>query len=464
MKNLQKFFFTAALMIAAACLILASCTKEGPAGATGATGPAGPAGANGQDGKDATENCKQCHARAVVDAISTEFEMSKHFWGETAFEEAGNASCGVCHEQKAFVYVCENNTSTIFTFTGGKWVNPYTANMANTFGAISCYTCHTNLHTTYTDTDLALTSKAPVPMTMWGGAGSWGGTPLTIDLTADGGISNLCVKCHQPRPLTATSAYDPAVRPINYDSLKNQPTAMFYDSTAGAVNKNIRPSYRMHVHYGAVGAVYAGKGGIEFPGDAYANSPHTSGASCQDCHMASPMYGVAGGHAFNMRNALEQPLTSSTTWNFAGCNVDGCHASAPLNSGSDKFKGTRATVKTMLESLAAKINAAGGGKDILHADATSANLWAGITAGNYDGYLDIYDASANPLGYWRNPAGPNTEPNISKPKFPKLLNVQVGAMINFQFCLREYSLGIHNTQYVKALLTNSIKALNDAGL
>ena len=82
MKNLQKFFFSAGLMIAAACLILASCTKEGPQGATGATGPTG---ANGKDGKDATEQCKACHAKAVVDEIATEFEMSKHNFGTTAF-------------------------------------------------------------------------------------------------------------------------------------------------------------------------------------------------------------------------------------------------------------------------------------------------------------------------------------------------------------------------------------------
>jgi hypothetical protein len=53
---------------------------------------------------------------------------------------------------------------------------------------------------------------------------------------------------------------------------------------------------------------------------------------------------------------------------------------------------------------------------------------------------------------------------MAKPKFPKLLNVQLGAIINFQFCLREYSLGIHNTLYVKALLVNTVEALTAAGL
>jgi hypothetical protein len=39
----------------------------------------------------------------------------------------------------------------------------------------------------------------------------------------------------------------------------------------------------------------------------------------------------------------------------------------------------------------------------------------------------------------------------------------MGAIINFQLCLREYSLGIHNTAYTTALLQNSIDALTAAG-
>jgi hypothetical protein len=45
-----------------------------------------------------------------------------------------------------------------------------------------------------------------------------------------------------------------------------------------------------------------------------------------------------------------------------------------------------------------------------------------------------------------------------------LKNVVVGSMINFQMCLREYSLGIHNYKYTKALLQNSIDALTTTGI
>ena len=237
-----------------------------------------------------------------------------------------------------------------------------------------------------------------------------------------------------------------------------------YDSTAGAKNTMMRPTYRMHVHYGAVGAVYAGVGGIEYPGSqSYTSSPHTTKATCQDCHMATPMTGVAGGHAFNMRNAIESALGSSTSWNFNGCNVTGCHIDSPLDANSAKFKNTRSEIKGLLDALATKINACGMGHDILHSAGAPDNLWAGITTGNYDGYLDVYSSSTNPTGYWRDPANTSAA-NMAKPKFPKLLMVQMGALINFQFCLREYSLGIHNTQYVRALLTNTVEAMTAAGL
>ncbi len=448
MKKITKLILAAGMFVAAAGLILSSCTKEGPQGA---------AGTNGKDGDDAGTTCKQCHAKAVVDRVATEFELAKHSWGTTAFEEAGNTGCTPCHAQKAFVYVCQNNVPSSFTFnsTTGKWVNDYATVASDAIGAISCFTCHSSLHTTYGMADLAFTTTAPVDMTMWAGL-------KTINLTQDSGVSNLCVKCHQPRPLTCGN--DPSGRLMPYDSLAmpDQHNTLMYDSTAGAHNIYAKPSYRMHIHYGAIGAVYAGKGGIEFSGDpgdvSYTNSPHTTVAACPDCHMAEPMTGIAGGHAFNVRNAKESALGSSTTWNFNGCNKTGCHDQNPITATATKWATTRANDKALLDTLAAWINRAGSGHDILHAEATSTNLWAGVSTGNYDGYLDIYSSSSNPAGYWRDPYGLGST-NAAKPKFPSLNFAQTGALINFQFCLREYSLGIHNTQYSTALLTNSINAL-----
>lgn len=443
MKKITRLFLAAGLFVAATGFIFTSCTKEGPQGA---------AGTNGKDGKDAAATCTQCHAKDVVDKIATEFELAKHNWGTVAFEEAGNTGCTPCHTQKAFIYMCTNNVPSTFSLVNGKWVNNYVTDDADAIGAITCFTCHSSLHTTYGTADLAFTTTAPVDMTMWAGT-------KTINITQDSGVSNLCIKCHQPRPLTCGN--DPTNRIMPYDTLAmpGRYHDLMYDSTTGAHNRYAKPSYRMHVHYGAIGAVFAGMGGVEFPGTvAYGNSKHTSVATCPDCHMAEPMTGMAGGHAFNVRNAKESALSSSTTWNFNGCNKTGCHADEPQSATAAKFVNARTEIKGLLDALATAINAVGGGHDILHKDASSTNLWWGISTGNYDGYLDIYTPGTNDAGYWRDPYS-NNATNLTKPKFPSLTFAMTGAIINFQLCLREYSLGIHNTDYVRALLTNSAAAL-----
>jgi hypothetical protein len=411
--------------------------------ATSCEGPAGKDGTNGIDGLAGTASCIKCHNPSVVDAKATQYQLSKHSFGTTATEEAGGSTgCTPCHESEGFKTVCKNNTPATFSLVSGKYVNNYVANDTTGYGEFTCNTCHSSLHTTYELTDFfPLTNVAAVPMTMWAGT-------KTIDLQQDGGKSNLCVKCHQPRPLTTSSTTSDG-NVVDYAALAANPNAVYYDSAVGnaAPNKLI-PSYRTHVHYGGVGAIYAGKGGVEFPGTlAYTSSPHATVASCSNCHMAD-MTNAAGGHSFIAKG------------NFKGCNVSGCHATAPLTATSAKFADTRAAVKTLLQTLASKLKS--GGVEFLHRDATSTNLWLGLTTNNYDGYLDIYDASTNPSGYFRNPAV-NTATNNAKPKFTSLKNVQVGAMINFQLCLREFSLGIHNTLYSKALLQNSIDALTAAG-
>lgn len=431
MRNLLRFAAVMALPIMV--FVMMSCE-----------GPKGPA------GEDANATCTTCHTPDVVDRILVEFEFSKHSYGEAAFEEAGNTTCGPCHVQQAYLYVVENNIPATFTLntTTGKYANDYVTISSEALGEIGCATCHSQLHTTYGEADAALTTTAPVAMTMWKGE-------KTINLTADGGRSNLCVRCHQPRPMTTNSTLSNG-DVVDYDSLKTFPTTLFYDSTrtpVGAEIDRVRPSYRFHVHYGTVGAVFAGMGGVEFTGtESYTNSTHTTAASCQDCHMAT-VSGRAGGHTFMVQG------------NFNGCNQSGCHTSVSSSDGTF-WTTPRANIKTLLNTLASELNALGGGHDILHSDSDSeSNLWAGLTTGNYDGYLDIYDPSSNPSGYWQNPTVSSSwttsqkQENYNKPMFPSLTNAHVGALINFQFCLRESSLGIHNYDYVHALLTNTIAIL-----
>jgi hypothetical protein len=198
-------------------------------------------------------------------------------------------------------------------------------------------------------------------------------------------------------------------------------------------------------------------GGVEFTGPmAYANAVHTTKASCSDCHQAA-VINKSGGHTF------------SAAGNFNGCNVAACHGAGTVSTSSAKYWiNPRTTMKSLLDQLAAKL--VENGVEILNRnpDATS-NLWAGLTTNNYDGYMNIYDPVNNPTGpatnatMFQNPStsgftAAQIATNAALPKIT-LTNGQMGAIINFQLCLREFSLGIHNKDYTQALLTNSIAAL-----
>lgn len=442
--------FAMGLLIAGSSVMLTGCTKEGPQGLAGKDGTNGTNGSNGKDGKDGTAGCITCHSPASIEAIAVQYEHAKHAFGLAAFDEAGRGDCAPCHESEGFKFVVTTSAPSTFTLNAatGKYVNGYTvSDLSKTIGDINCSTCHNSIHSTYTAADLPkLTTVKAVAMTMWGGT-------KTIDLAADEHIGNLCVTCHQPRPIT--KATDGNV--LDYAALVTSPATVIYDAAQAAALNIVKPSYRTGIHYGASGAIYAGKGGVEFPGAAYTNSVHTAAAACQNCHMAA-MNGSAGGHTFIAKG------------NFAGCNVAGCHSTAVLDANSSKFKDTRANVMTKLNNLAAKLKI--GAVEIMsrNPDATS-NLWFGLTTNNYDGYLNLYDPYSNPTGIANNPGGTFQNPspssswtqaqkdiNTALPKLT-LTNAQLGAIINFQLCLRDNSLGIHNTSYTNALLDNSIAIL-----
>jgi hypothetical protein len=435
------------LLSGAATLLLGMILLTGCEGPMGPAGPAGKDGTDGTDGADANETCTECHSPESVDLISAQFEFSKHGYGEVYFEEAGNTGCSPCHESEAFKDVVERAVPATFSLVGSSYVNNYQCSASTAYGAITCNTCHSSIHSTYGYSDIAaFTTTEPVSMNMWGGA-------KEIDLTTDGdGSSNLCIKCHQPRPLT-NSATDKNV--LDYANLTANPADTFYSPTyAGVV---LKPGYRTHVHYGTVGAIYAGVGGIEFEGSlSYSSSQHNSLATCSDCHMA-PMNGVAGGHTFTAKGS------------FNGCT--GCHPNL-TSSTSDPghWADKRTEIKGLLDELAAELTYDGINILNMNPDAEH-NLWASLTTDNYDGYLNIYDPVNNPEGEANNPAGifRNPSPGSTWTQEQKdhnatlpaivLTNAQMGAIVNFQMCLREFSLGIHNFNYSKALLTNSLAVL-----
>ncbi|MCX6272180.1 MAG: collagen-like protein [Bacteroidetes bacterium] len=439
---------------------------QGPQGEPGPVGPQGPAGEGGM-----SVNCLECHnhnpatasplAKALANA-GNEIQYSKHAEGsELAISEGGSAGCAPCHSNEGFHSVVDGNVIPTYILGGnGKYSFSYNATAAASSGlttlptTMGCFTCHKG----NAADSMALYTTAAVPMTMW----SFPGQTKTIDLTQNGGESNLCVKCHQPRPMSYSTTLSNGAS-VNYADLAANPGNMFFDIAVGnAAPNKLVPSYRTHNHYGAIGAVFAGKGGVEFAGAlSYDNtSTHPTAASCQDCHMATPT-AMTGGHTFWMTN----PETGTT--NFKGCNKAGCHTT--MSATNTSWVNTRAEIQGKLEELAQKLITPDG-IEIMHKNPdVASNVFAEVTPEGYDGYLDIFDPSTNPTGAIRNPAPSNSwsaadkATNLALPSLGSLLNVQFGAIINFQLCLREYSKGVHNPAYSRALLYNSIDALTAQG-
>ena len=396
MPDMKKLLILISITVVSV-LVFTSC--EGPMGPIGPEGQEGPDGPRGPKGVDAT--CNICHFSTQVKNVIHDYDnFSLHAYG-TSYTQGTRADCAPCHSNKGFHYVVNEKKPATFVGNANQYVVDVSAYLRNP-DPISCKTCHADYHTEdYKWSDL--TTVAPVPMTMWGGA-------KTINFTGNAASSNLCAKCHQPRPITGSSGV------INYNLLVSNPTAPYNQSSI---------SYRTGIHYSSQAALYAGTGGIEL-GDwsARTNSWHITRVSCARCHMAETNSRYTEGHTF--------------VATLKGCVVS-CH------SNDESALSTRMTTQQneldkLISDLAKKINAIGKGNDILKKESD----------GKYHGYLDIYDASSNPTGYWR---------TSGTPAFPALTNAQFGAIINFQLVVRSSGAAYHNYPYVKKLLENSIAAI-----
>jgi hypothetical protein len=191
--------------------------------------------------------------------------------------------------------------------------------------------------------------------------------------------------------------------------------------------------------------------------------------------MATPTMAVAGngsiietgGHSFWVAFTDTTITPYSRTINFKGCNVAGCHTTMSTAYGSYVTRTKKGI--GYLDTIADHFKRVAGADIFNKVPWYSKNIWSTVTDRGYDGTLNIYDPSSNVTGYFRNPAPAGSwtagqvTTNNSKPKFPSLLNVQEGAIINFQLWIAEFSQGIHNPMYSDAVLANTIQQLTAAG-
>lgn len=240
-------------------LLLVGC--EGPQGPQGPEGPAGADGADGADGINAAETCTDCHVDDTrIFARQTQYQNSIHYLGGN-FERGGNAydatanSCAKCHSHEGFRdFLATGTTSWTPAFD-----NP---------SPVNCRTCH-EIHTSYTQTDWQLSSTTPV-------TADWDGS--TLDL---GDVGNLCVNCHQARPVSPMPVVDGA-------------NVTFTSSRYGP-------------HHSNQGQLISGTGLFEFGNvtvtggpSAHGNGLGTNPGVCAGCHMAPAFGNKAGGHTWRM--------------------------------------------------------------------------------------------------------------------------------------------------------------------
>ena len=177
---------------------------------------------------------------------------------------------------------------------------------------------------------------------------------------------------------------------------------------AGVDSVNITSPY-WGPHHGPQANVLGGVGGYEFAGTyAYTNSDHTTKVTdgCVTCHMGT-YNGTSGGHNMEMydKSGTDSPSAINTT-GCVSCHTEGSTALVA------KITTTQTGVQALLDALqAAMIN-----KGIM---TSSGSLKTG--------------------------------------KYPVAV---AGAYWNYDLIEMDHSLGVHNADYVRALLNNSIQALS----
>jgi hypothetical protein len=425
----------------------------------GCEGPAGPQGPTGDKGTDASisESCGfshdyflRCHGGDTdttyrVAAKEVQYEMSGH--RELGNYDRNTTTCAGCHTNEGFVERYNRGFANE-TFSLNAASGPIVYQTYANSSPVGCFTCHLpHIRGNFTVRD----SGAVNIFTLVAGQTTkvWNSTPS----------SNLCVKCHQPR-MTSTPLIG------STPSWQPDPTKTALTDTA----KILTVRYNNHVSGENVQNLL-GFGGVEFSGYSYTNYANSYGHTnlvksgllgCEDCHMATPIGNKGGGHTFKIGYVPEGSTTES--FNFAGCNVTGCHGSGGVTTGAtdahwtlirNEIQGKRAQLAQLL--MDTTISAKWGVVRKLNGKAVPFIGWnfnaAGDTiyyalAGKASGTI-YYDKSGNAYS--------------SAADFGTLKVVpafKAGAIWNLQQVLYDPSLGIHNYRYVRDLLNASIAELN----
>lgn len=417
----------------------------------------GEPGADGTNGVAGTASCEACHSVEHKTPIIAAYNLSTHYLGNTVARGTGASTtfsdgslnagssqfCSKCHTSEGYI-------------DNAKFGKPNPAGYSLTT-KISCEACHGTTHRSFNFTtdgnDFGLRRIFAVPY-MNGAAGA----TLDASLTGKMSTSNTCIACHQVRPSDGISSFwkRPDITLAEKDFtgnpvINNTPSGLTYKYwTARQLNKAVNGypvsivNYRTYnntspsAHDGPQADIWMGKSGIDIdgttthlPDSKVAASHYSKGASCVACHMDKPKAdGTEGSHS------LEVSFVSCKTCHTAG---DAETKLAALNTFTDAeiiklanafakyptyFKVTPPTGTAIFPSVSLVLTTDDAGSPWPTAIAN------GPLAGTWD------TGKTMPLkyaqAYW----------NL------KLLTARTGSHN-----------GVHNPSYFKALIQNSIEAL-----
>jgi hypothetical protein len=240
------------IIIAAA--ILSAC--EGPVGPSGKDGIDG---LDGQDGVNANTVCLTCHVSSNMVLKNTQYEVSKHFTGNTS---ARNTKyCARCHTSDGFIEITSQDKFVV-------------SNDIPNATRISCETCHQHSSFEFAPDTNATVLRTTSPIFL-----NYNRNLVATDF---GKINNLCVTCHQIRGVTQERYTDSLGVIRTFDQLPFFPWPATKDDKA-AVNYQVGQSFS--VHDGNQSNLFKGINGYEYNGQTYTRIWQHSNNTCTTCHM-----------------------------------------------------------------------------------------------------------------------------------------------------------------------------------
>ncbi|MCO6439218.1 MAG: SMP-30/gluconolactonase/LRE family protein [Phycisphaerae bacterium] len=290
---------------------------------------------------------------------------------------SNRSACRVCHSGDGFI-------------DASKGMAP--ADQRGTFRVIDCLTCHATHGEAQADSLLRVYDDVTLPADP---VNFPGGLMLT---NKEG--SATCMTCHNGRTAPPT--------------------------------QNSNPTPVSTPHYALGGVMLEGINAVEFGNTSLTNSPHTTLASCVDCHMApgpasGPGAGKVGGHTWHL--AVHDPADPDFGFENAVSACGGCHPGlTTLNRPSPDYDGDGVAEGVMVETQ--------GLLDLVFAEITARGA---IKLPSYP-YWDL-----NPV--------PSGERILVK-----------NCIWNWQYVTNSGDLGVKNTSYAVGVLQLTYEQLTGAPL